>query len=232
MPDFATIYAQHADQYDQLVSREDYQGNLLRAFRRIRPLPGMHVAELGAGTGRLTRLLAPWVRTIHASDGSAHMLAFAKQHLAALAIGNVTLTVADNAALPLAKDCVDIALAGWSFGHTTSWDPERWQLRIGAALNEMQRVLKPAGTAIIIETLGTGQTEPAPPNQSLANYYQWLEQDLGWQHMWIRTDYRFHSQHEADQLTGFFFGSPARTYPAPGGRVTVPECTGIWWRKY
>ncbi|MDZ4719803.1 MAG: class I SAM-dependent methyltransferase [Roseiflexaceae bacterium] len=230
MPDFATIYAQHAEQYDQLVSREDYQGNLLRAFRRIRQLPHLRVAELGAGTGRITRLLASWVRTIHACDGSAHMLAFARQRLSELAIGNVMLAVADNAALPLPNAYADLALAGWSFGHTTTWEPNRWQVRIGAAIGEMQRVLKPGGAAIIIETLGTGRTEPAPPDQALANYYRWLEQDLGWQHMWIRTDYRFHSQQEADDLTGFFFGSPAQTYPAPGGRVTVPECTGIWWR--
>jgi ubiquinone/menaquinone biosynthesis C-methylase UbiE len=231
MPDFATIYAQHAEQYDQLVSREDYQGNLLRAFRRIRQLQGLRVAELGAGTGRVTRLLAPWVRTIYASDRSAHMLAFARQRLAALAIDNVTLAVADNTALPLGTAIVDLAVAGWSFGHTTTWDPDRWQAQIGSALSEIQRVLKPDGVAIIIETLGTGRTDPAPPHDALANYYHWLEHDLGWQHMWVRTDYRFQSQQEADRLTGFFFGSPMQTYPAPGGRVTVPECTGIWWKQ-
>lgn len=232
MPDFATIYAQHAAEYDQLVAREDYQGNLLRALRRIRALPGLRVAELGAGTGRLTRLLAPWVQQIYAYDGSAHMLAFARQRLNELAINNVTLAVADNATVPLPAGSVDLALAGWSFGHTTSWEPDRWQLRISAAIDEMQRVLKPGAPAIIIETLGTGQTQPAPPNQELAAYYHWLEQDLGWQRMWIRTDYRFNSQQEADLLTSFFFGSRSQTFPAAGGRVTVPECTGIWWRSW
>jgi ubiquinone/menaquinone biosynthesis C-methylase UbiE len=230
MPEFATIYEQHADIYDQLVSREDHQGNLLRALRGICNLDGLRVAELGAGTGRITRLLAPWVRRIVACDRSAHMLHFAKQRLNTMGITTVGWAVADNAALPLATASADLAIAGWSFGHATSWDAERWQLVIGAALTEMQRVLRPGGTAVVIETLGTGRTEPAPPNQQLADYYAWLERDLGWQRLWIRTDYRFRSQAEADELTEFFFGSRSATLPGPTGQVIVPECTGIWWK--
>ena len=33
MPEYQEIYAQHADQYDQLVSREDYQQGDLVADR-------------------------------------------------------------------------------------------------------------------------------------------------------------------------------------------------------
>ena len=64
MPDFKAIYAHHADQYDQLVAREDYQQNIIRALRQIRPLDGLDVVELGAGTGRLTRMLTPLARGI------------------------------------------------------------------------------------------------------------------------------------------------------------------------
>jgi ubiquinone/menaquinone biosynthesis C-methylase UbiE len=229
MPDFATIYARHAEEYDRLVSAEDYQGHLLRAIRRICPLYGLQVVELGAGTGRVTRLLAPWVRQIVACDRSAHMLAFAGARLPELLIDNVQLVLADNAALPVGDAVADLCLAGWSFGHATEWDAANWRMTIGAALAEMQRVLRPGGVAIVIETLGTGRASPEPPNAALADYYRWLEQVLGWRSTWIRTDYRFTTPQEADQLTGFFFGSPAQTRPAPHGRVTIAECTGIWW---
>jgi ubiquinone/menaquinone biosynthesis C-methylase UbiE len=230
MPTFETIYAQHAHEYDQLVSREDYQGNLLAAIGAIIELPGASVIELGAGTGRVTRLLAPHVRQIIACDRSPHMLGYARRRLAELESRNVALAVAENSALPLPAAGADLAIAGWSFGHATEWDADRWREVIGAALAEMRRVLRPGGTAIIIETLGTGQESPAPPNQALADYYAWLEGDMGWQRTWIRSDYRFISQAEADHLTGFFFGSPSATTPAEGGQAIVPECTGIWWK--
>ncbi|GAB4111108.1 MAG: hypothetical protein Fur005_44640 [Roseiflexaceae bacterium] len=230
MPDFATIYAHYADAYDQLVSREDYQGNILKALRRILSLQGIQVAEFGAGTGRVTRILAPWVRHVAAHDRSAHMLEYAKQRLRERSIDNVSLAIADNAAVPLASGVADLAIAGWSFGHATEWDAQRWRQVIGQGIAEMQRVLRPGGRAIIIETLGTGQDVPNPPSQVLSDYYAWLEHELHFQRTWIRTDYRFNSQEEADRLTGFFFGSPSPTILQSDQRVVVPECSGIWWR--
>ena len=48
------IYASRARDYERLVAREDYQGNILKALQDIRALAGLDVVELGAGTGRLT----------------------------------------------------------------------------------------------------------------------------------------------------------------------------------
>jgi len=75
MIDFKQIYAAQAEAYERLVAHEDYQGNLLPALREIRPFSGQTVVELGAGTGRLTRLIAPHVHQLTALDNSAHMLA-------------------------------------------------------------------------------------------------------------------------------------------------------------
>lgn len=229
MPDFATIYQHHADQYDRLVAREDYQGNILPSLQQITPCAGASVVELGAGTGRLTRLLAPFVHRIVAFDRSAHMLRMA-QHTTNV-WGHVSCIVADNAQLPVVSAQADLALAGWSFGHATEWEPTHWRERIGAALAEMRRVVRPGGVMIILETLGTGRNTPEPPSAELATYYAWLEQAHGWQRRWIRTDYRFTSVDEANMLTGFFFGAPSPSQLQPDGRAIVPECTGIWWRQ-
>jgi len=231
MPDFKTIYAQHADQYDRLVEREDYQGNILRALTQIRPLAELDVVELGAGTGRLTRMLAPLVRRIRAFDASQHMLDVAAATLARAGLANWQLSVADSRGLPVADADADMTIAGWTFGHMTEWYPDTWRAEIGRAVQEMQRVLRPGGTAIILETLGTGRTTPQPPHERLAVYYAMIEQEYGFATTWIRTDYRFASQSEADSLTGFFFGAPAPTEPAEQGGAIVPECTGIWWRS-
>ncbi|HEU5089346.1 MAG TPA: class I SAM-dependent methyltransferase, partial [Roseiflexaceae bacterium] len=210
MPDFRSIYAQHADHYDRLVEREDFHHNLLPSLRSIAPAiasnDACRVVEFGAGTGRLTRMLAPLAASVTACDRSEHMLRYAAERLKRRYIDNVALVVAENEHMPIADQKCELAIAGWSLGHSTDWFADRWQAVIGAALDEMWRVLAPGGTAIVIETLGTGTSEPRAPSERLQRYYDWLEQALGWRSIWIRTDYRFASQAEADELTTFFFG--------------------------
>jgi ubiquinone/menaquinone biosynthesis C-methylase UbiE len=229
MPDFQTIYAQHADQYEQLVEREDYEGNIIRALSEIRPLAGLDVVELGAGTGRLTMLLAPLARSIRIFDASQHMLDVAAEKLARSGLHSWELAVADSRALPVGDANADLTIAGWTFGHMTDWYPETWRDEIGKALGEMRRALRPGGTAIVLETLGTGRETPKPPVERLATYYAMLEQEYGFAATWIRTDYRFASASEAEELTGFFFGVAMPASVTEEGYAIVPECTGIWW---
>ena len=54
----------------------------------ILPLDGIDVVELGAGTGRLTCLLAPLVQSIQAFDISPHMLEVASTKLEASGLHN------------------------------------------------------------------------------------------------------------------------------------------------
>ncbi|HLV36293.1 MAG TPA: class I SAM-dependent methyltransferase [Spirillospora sp.] len=229
---FQDIYASKAAQYDELVSREDYQGNILPALADIRPLAGLEVIEFGAGTGRLTRLLAPHVKSIRAFDNAPHMLEIARATLEATGTANWTLEVGENHNLPAPDNSADLAIAGWSFGHQTGWNPDGWRESIGAALAEMQRVLRPGGTAIILETQGTGSETPNPPAPALAEYYHWLETEHGFSYRWIRTDYQFASVPEADQLTRFFFGDKLADRIVREQLVILPECTGIWWRTF
>src|SRR5690606_29070766 len=92
---------------------------------------------------------------------------------------------ANNLNFPVRGAAADIAIAGWSFGHSTVWDVDVWRSEINRAVSEMQRVLRSGGTAIILETLGTGSETPNPPSQALADYYAWLENELGFAHTWI-----------------------------------------------
>jgi len=229
MPDYQEIYRTQAEKYDLLVSREDHQGNLLPALNQVHPLDGLDVVELGAGTGRLTCMVVPLVRTILAIDDSPHMLDVAVVKLAQAGRRNWTVAVADNRDLPVTGDVADLSLAGWSLGHFTSWYPETWRGEIERAIAQMKRVLRRGGTAVIIETLGTGSEEPHPPTDALAAYYALLERERGFSRNWIRTDYRFASLPEAEDLTRFFFGDGLADRVANEELVVLPECTGIGW---
>jgi predicted TPR repeat methyltransferase len=74
MVDHRITYNEQARQYDDLVRREDYQHNLLPAIQRWVNLEGKIAADLGAGTGRVSELIAPFVRQLYSFDLSMAML--------------------------------------------------------------------------------------------------------------------------------------------------------------
>lgn len=230
MTDYRHIYGSQAEKYERMISREDRHGNLKPALTRIRGLGGLEVVELGAGTGRITRLLAPEVGRITAFDSSTHMLSVARRELSRSDLSNWHLGAADNRFLPVKSGTADLAIAGWSLGHSVGWYPASWRQEAGRALAEMTRVLRPGGTIILLETLGTNRATPSPPTPGLAEFFTWLEQEHGFQRTWIRTDYRFVSVQEAVALTRFFFGDEMADDILAKGSPIVPECTGIWWR--
>lgn len=230
MPRYKEIYTNQVFNYDRLVSKEDYQGHILKALNEIRQLHGASVVEFGAGTGRLTALLAPLVNEVHAFDAYPAMLNLARDKFQAMGIQNVRFEVAENKSLPVESGSYDLSIAGWTLGHCTSWFEETWKVEISAAVNEMLRVLKPNGTAVILETLGTGRERPEPPSKALADYYHFLEEAFDFKRSWIRTDYKFASLEEAKELTQAFFGTTFDFVTLPTGEVCLPECTGIWSR--
>lgn len=229
MPDQREIYNHHAERYQRLVSREDYQGNILPALTEIYPLEGHRVVELGAGTGRLTRLLAPLVRHIWLFDISHHMLEVASRFLETEGRRNWGLGVADHRSLPLRDSTADLVISGWSVSYLAVWGGEAWKREVRKALREMERVLGRKGTLILLETLGTGSEQPEAP-EGLQGYYNCLE-EAGFRKKWIRTDYKFKSLQEAKDLVGFFFGEELASRVTKEKWVRLPECTGIWWKR-
>lgn len=226
--DAREVYASHAEEYDELVRAEDVDGNLLPALRAVATLEGARVVEVGAGTGRLTRLLLQAGARVDATEGAPAMLEVARRELGD--DPRLSLQVADARSLPSPDGEADLGIAGWVFGHLRHWLPDGWRDEIGAALDELARVVRPGGTLVVIETLGTTHTEPAPPNPALAEYYDWLERDRGFTRTAIRTDYRFDDVEQASRVLGFFFGEEKAAWPRTHDTALIPECTGIWSR--
>ena len=223
------IYQSEGDRYEALVAREDYRGNIPRAIDGIIRVDGLDVLDLGAGTGRLTLILAARARSIHAFDVSAEMLRVCRQRLLASGLQNWQVQLADHRRLPLPDHSADLAVSGWSVSYLAVWDQEQGEAELDRWLAEMRRVLRPGGTIILFESLGTGNESPVRL-EHVESTYRWLDAK-GFENKWIRTDYQFESVGEAAELAGFFFGDEMADSIRAKQSPILPECTGVWWRR-
>jgi arsenite methyltransferase len=133
-------FQQVAGSWDQISA--GFFGKAVRdaAIAKAYLRPEMSVADVGAGTGFVAAGLAPLVKQVHVVDGSAAMLAIARQNLSQF--GNVEYHTADGSSLPFPAGSLDAVFANMYLHHTT--DPL-------AAIREMVRVLRPGGRLVITD---------------------------------------------------------------------------------
>ena len=224
------IYQNDADRYEALISREDYQGNILHALDEIISPKGLDIIDTGAGTGRLALLLADHAKSIRAFDVSEEMLRVCRQRLEATGSSNWQADVADHRNLPVDDHSAELVVSGWSVAYLVEWNSETWKSELEKWLKEMRRVLRPAGYVVLYESLGTGNESPIKLDH-IKNYYPWLDK-AGFQNKWIRTDYKFESVDEAEELSRFFFGDELGDKVKDNNWTILPECTGVYWKKF
>lgn len=225
MPDHTSIYNHDADKYHTLISKQPHLDELIE---QIRNFSGLDIVDVGAGTGRLTAVLAPRAKSIVALDASDAMLQVTAKRLSQTGLTNWRTRAADNRNLPLAGSSADLIVAGWTICYLASSTNPDWSSNLHDVMTEFRRVLKPDGTIIIFETLGTGVEAPKPP-EFLKDYYTALVQEYGFDHRWIRGDYEFDDISQAAELTAFFFGDKLAEQVRAQHSKRLPECMGIWW---
>jgi ArsR family transcriptional regulator len=98
------------------------------------------VADLGCGTGNASELLAPNVSRVVAVDQSVPMLKAARKRLSDY--DNVVFKRGDLERIPLGDGEVDAAVCILVLHHVE---------HIGAACGEIRRILRPGGTALIVD---------------------------------------------------------------------------------
>jgi ubiquinone/menaquinone biosynthesis C-methylase UbiE len=225
MPNHVHIYNEQAEIYHRLISK---QASLLEHIEAIRPVQGLDIVDLGAGSGRLTLELAAQANSALAVDASEAMLKHTQSRLDKAGLTNVSTQVADLRKLPLPDQSVDLAIAGWSICYLASSNVPEWELNLQQVIGEIRRVLRSKGTILIFETMGTGFEIPTPPDY-LTGYYTELVGRYGFSHTWLRTDYQFDNIEQAESLTRFFFGDALADKVVQEGIVRLPECAGVWW---
>src|SRR5437870_6871103 len=114
------------------------------AHTLITLLPAMAVADLGAGEGTLSQLLAKTARKVIAVDNSPKMVAFASQLAKKHGLKNLEYRLGDMQDPPIAKNSVDLVIFSQALHHATR--PER-------AIGHAHSILRKNGRIVILDLL-------------------------------------------------------------------------------
>ena len=122
--------------------RSGYFGEALRqaAIQKAYLRPDSVVADIGGGTGFMSAGLAPLVQQVYLIDGSAEMLAVAKENLSQFE--NIVFEHAEGSSIQLPDESFDAIFANMYLHHI----PEPLE-----AIQELVRLLKPAGRLVITD---------------------------------------------------------------------------------
>ena len=114
------------------------------AHTLITLLPPLTVADLGAGEGTLSQLLAKTARKVIAIDNSPKMVEFGSKLAKKHGFKNLEYRLGDIEAPPIAKNSVDLAILSQALHHATK--PER-------AIQSAHRILKKNGRIVVLDLL-------------------------------------------------------------------------------
>jgi ubiquinone/menaquinone biosynthesis C-methylase UbiE len=105
-------------------------------------LPPMEIADLGAGDGSFSLLLAKRATKMIAVDSSAKMLDVAREQASRHGMKNVEFRLGDLEEVPIAPESVDLAFFSQSLHHALH--PQK-------AVQEAWRILRPKGRVVILD---------------------------------------------------------------------------------
>ena len=139
--DAGAFFADAAEQWESI--RHELYGNRFTTDALLALLPSnWTIADLGCGSGILSAELAPFVKQVIGVDNSEPMLITARQRNESAA--NIELRKGELTALPIDDQSVDATLCVIVLSYIE--EP-------AAAVQEMARVLKPGGRAVIVDLL-------------------------------------------------------------------------------
>jgi ArsR family transcriptional regulator len=114
------------------------------AHTLISLLPALTVADLGAGEGTLSQLLAKTARKVIAIDNAPKMVEFGAQLAKKHGFANLEYRLGDIEDPPIAKGAVDLAILSQALHHAIH--PER-------AIASAHRILRKGGRIVILDLL-------------------------------------------------------------------------------
>jgi hypothetical protein len=139
------IYNKHPEMYDQkTMIHWD-----ISEITLITSLEGKTVADVGAGSGRIAFMVAPFARTVFAVEPITGFRSFMKEKILKQGIANLFVMDGTLDSIPLPDDSLDVLITSNAIG---------WNLK--EELNEIERVVRQGGYAIHLLHSDVQQEDP------------------------------------------------------------------------
>lgn len=204
----------------------DPDGRLWAAMERLAPWADSDVLDLGCGTGFHLPLFAATARTVRGVDPNPDLLALARRRTRRWA--NVELLEGVAQQIPVPDASVDVVHVRWAYFFGPGCEP---------GLAELQRVIRPGGTALIIDNDPTRSTfarwfalgHPQVDTAAVAPFWE----RLGWSREPVDMGWRFESREDLEAVVRIEFpAGAADAILADHVGTEVDYAVNLWWKRF
>ena len=230
-----TIYRHFPKRYAKLKSFSDSKRNTIPNIAGIVSLDGKTIVELGAGTGNISFQMANAARYLHGFDKSKAMLRIANRTKRRRGIDNCEFRLAIHENLPVPSDTADVVIIGWALvGFVAeSMENDLWKEKLTSLLRVCERVAKPNGHLLILETANLMRELPYgeiyhPVRRS---FLQYLVDEHHFKARFYDNDWDFLSTRNV-KWARFWFGKEITSTLLGSKSTVMEECAGIWWKQF
>ncbi len=206
----------------------DRAGVIEATMARIHPLEGARLLDIGCGTGFHLPHFASLGATVVGVEPHRPLAARARNRLRDMGIRCAAVAVGSAETLPLADRSVDVTHARWAYFLGPGSEP---------GLAELDRVMRPGGTAYVIDNDATRSTFGAWFRDAYPTYdpvaVQRFWQRRGWQREPLVIRWDFDTRTDFEAVVGIEFPKTAADrILAEHAGTGVDYAVNLWWRRF
>jgi len=206
----------------------DPDGLIEAAMADIHHWTGQRVLDVGCGSGFHLPQFAQTASSVVGVEPHQPLAALARQRISDLLLANASVLGGAAQGLPLADDSVDVVHARWAYFFGPGCEP---------GLGEVERVLRPGGTAFVIDndasrsTFGRWFRRAIPAYDPVAVERFWARQ--GWSRERIDMRWSFLSRADFESVLRIEFTQTlADSILADHEGWGVDYAVSLWWRTF
>jgi SAM-dependent methyltransferase len=206
----------------------DPDGLIEAAMAGIHDWTGQRVLDVGCGSGFHLPRFARTASSVVGVEPHEPLVTLARQRVRKLSLANASVLSGTAQQLPLAHDSVDVAHARWAYFFGPGCEP---------GLAEVQRVLRPGGTAFVIDNDASRSTfsrwfrMAMPDYDPLAIERFWARQ--GWSRERIVVRWSFGSRADFESVLRIEFTQTlVDGILAEQAGSEVDYAINLWWRTF
>lgn len=216
------------DVYETENRGVDPEGLIETAMAGIHDWTGQRVLDIGCGSGFHLPRFAQTASRVIGVEPHEPLATLARQRVKDLSLANASVLAGVAQKLPLADRSIDVAHARWAYFFGPGCEP---------GLAEAQRVLRPGGTAFVIDndasrsTFGQWFRRAMPAYDPVAVERFWIRQ--GWSRERIDARWSFRTREDFESVLRIeFTETVVDGILADHQGSEVDYAVSLWWRTF